>query len=98
MWYDTVAGNGLPASNPVRLRLVFLPVRRIFPHGGRGRGGGRLNSVAPFLSLLHVKVQKSPPGFVYFHFGPLTFNCVYEPDFSYISFDFLRLGPSIAIN
>uniref|UniRef100_A0A6N2N4Q2 Uncharacterized protein n=1 Tax=Salix viminalis TaxID=40686 RepID=A0A6N2N4Q2_SALVM len=41
--YDTVAGIGLPTSNPVSLRLVFLPVRRVFPHGGRGRGGGRLN-------------------------------------------------------
>ena len=93
-----MAGNGLPAPNPVRLRLVFLPVRRVFPHGGRGRGGGRLKPVVPFLSLLHVKVQKSPSGFVYFHFGPLTFNCVYGPYFSYLSFDFVRLGPSIAIN
>ena len=58
--YATVAVNGLPASNPVRLRLVFLQVRRVFSHGGRRRGGGRLKPVVPFLSLLHVKVQKSP--------------------------------------
>ena len=94
----TVAGNGLPASTPVRHLLIFLPVRRVASHDGSGSGGGRLKPVDPFLSLLHVKVQESPPSFVYFHFGPLTFNCVYSPDFSYISFDFLRLGPAIASN
>ena len=33
-----------------------------------------------------------------FNFGPLTFNFVYGPDFCYISFDLVRLDPSIAIN
>ena len=98
MRYDTVAGNELSLSNPVHLRLVFLPVRRVSSHGGRGRGGGWLNPVSPFLSLLHVKVQKRPPVLVTFHFGPLTFNFVYGTDFCYISFDLVRLGPSIAIN
>jgi hypothetical protein len=93
-----VAGNVIPASLPVRLRLVFLPVRRVFAHGGCGRGDGRLKPVSPFLSFLHVKVQKSPPVLIAFHFGPFNFNCVYGPDFCYISFDFVRLGPSIAIN
>ena len=61
---NTVAGNVLPASNTVRRLLVFLSVRRVASHGGRGHGGGRLKPVGPFLSLLHVKVQKSPPSFV----------------------------------
>ena len=93
-----MGGNGLPPSNPVRRLLVFLPVRRVSPQGGRGHGGGWLKSVGPFLSLLHVKVQKSPPTFVSIHFGPLTFNCIYGPDCSYISFDFVQSGLSIAIN
>ena len=39
------------------------------------------------LSLLHVKVQESPPFLMIFYFGPFTFNFVYDPDFYYISFD-----------
>ena len=65
---------------------------------GRGRGGGRLKSLQPFLSLLHVKVQESPPVIMLFHFGPCTFNFVYGPDFCYISFELVGLGPSIEIN
>ena len=94
----TVAGKSLPASIPVRHLLIFLPVRRVASHDGSGSGGGRLKPVDPFLSLLHVKVQESPPSFVSIHFGPLTFNCVYGTDFSYRSFYFVQLGPSIAIN
>ena len=98
MTVDRVAGNGLPASLSVRLLLVFLSVRRVFSHGGRGHDGGLLKQVSPFLSLLHVKVQPSPPVLVMFHFGPCTFNFVYDPDFCCISFDLVRLGPSIEIN
>ena len=95
---DMLAGNGLPASLSVRLLLVFLPVRHVLSHGGRGRGCGRLKPISPFLSLMHVKVQKRPLVLVSFHFGPLTFNFVYGPDFCYISFGLVRLGHSIAIN
>ena len=61
-----VAGNVIPASLHVRLLLVFLSVRRVFSHGGRVLGSGRLKPVSPFLSLLHVKVQRSPPVLVAF--------------------------------
>ena len=84
-----VPENVLLASLPVRLRLVFLPLRRVFAHGRRGHGDGRLNPVSSFLSLLHVKVQQSPPILVEFHFIPFTFNCVYGPDLCYISFNFV---------
>ena len=50
------------------------------------------------LSLLHVNVQESPPSMWTFHFGPPTFNFVFGPHFSYISFDFIRLDPPIWIN
>ena len=50
------------------------------------------------LSLLHVKVRESPPVLLLLHFGPYTFNFVFDPDFCYIRFDLVRLGPSIAIN
>ena len=91
----TVDRNELPTSNPVRLLLVVLPVRRVCPHGVRGRGGGRLKPAATFLSLLHVNVQESPPYIWTLHFGPSTFNFVFGPHFCYISFDFVRLGPPI---
>ena len=44
------------------------------------------------------KSAEEPPGFGSFHFGLFTFNCVYGPDFLYISFDFVQLDHSIAIN
>ena len=95
---DGVSGDGRPASRSMCLRLVFLPVRRVSVSEVRGRGGGRLKSPLLFLSLLHVKVQESPPVCMLFHFGPFTFNLFYGPDFCYISFDLVRLGPSIEIN
>ena len=80
----------------MRRRLAFLPVRRVSLSDVRGRGGGRLNPRNLFLYLLHVKVQESPQVLMLFHFVP--FNFVYGPDFCYISFDLVRLGPSIVIN
>ena len=60
---DTVAGDELPASLSIR-RLVVVPlVRRVWSPGARGRGGGWLKPMTPFFSLLHVKMQESPPGF-----------------------------------
>ena len=82
----------------MRRRVGFLLVWRVFENDGRGRGDGRLKPLATFLSLLHVKVQESPPILVPFHFSPWTLNFVYDPDFCYISFDLIRLGPSIEIN
>ena len=92
---DGVDGDGLLASSSMRLRLVFLPVRRVLASDVRGRCRGRLK---PFLSLLHVKVQESPPSLMPFFFGPCTFNFLYGPYFCYISFNLVRLGPSIEIN
>ena len=86
-------------SQFVRLsRLVFLPVRRVLSSDGRGSDSGRLKPLQSFLSLLHVKVQESPPVLMFFHFGPCTPNFVYGPDFCYINFDLVRLGLSIEIN
>ena len=75
-------------------------MRRVSLSDVRGRVGGRLKSRQLFLSLLHVKVkvQESPPVCMLFHFGPCNFNFVYGIDFCYISFDLVRLGPSIEIN
>ena len=95
---DGVAEDGLPASQLMRLRLVFLPVRCFLSSDIRVRGGGRLKPLQPFLYLLHVKVHESPPILMLFHFGPCTFNFVYGPYFCYISFDLVRLGLSIEIN
>ena len=50
------------------------------------------------LSLMHVKVQESPLFCDTFHFGPLTFDFVFCPDFGWISFDLVRLGPPIGID
>ena len=61
MRYDTVAGNGQPAPNPVLLLLGFLPVRRVLQQGGRGRGGGRLKPVAPFSLSLARQSAEEPP-------------------------------------
>ena len=94
----TVFGDELPASIPMRLRIVFLPMRHVSTTDVCVRGGGQCKPLATFLSLLHVKVQESPPVFVTFHFGPWTFNFVFGPDFCYIRFDLVRLGPSIEIN
>ena len=95
---DVVARDGLPTSQSMRLRLVFFQVRHVSPSDVRGRGGGRLKPLQPFLSLMHVKVQESPPVLMPFHFGPCSFNFVYGPDFRYINFDLVRLGPSIKFN
>ena len=86
---DGVARDGLSASQSMRLRLVFLLVRRVLSSDVRGRDGHRLKPLQPFLSLLHVKVQASPPVLMLFHFGPCTFNFVSDPDFCYISFDLI---------
>ena len=90
---DTVSGNGLLSSLSMN-----LPVWRVWSHGGRGCGGGRLKLVSPFLSLLLVKVQERPLVLLPFHFVPFTLNFVYGPDFCYISFDLVQLGPLIEIN
>ena len=108
----TVAADGLPASLTMRRRLIFLPVRRMLPIDGCGRGSGRFKPLATFLSLLRVNVQESPPILASFHFGPCTFNFIFGQfhfgpstckfifyhDFCYISFDLVRLGHSIEIN
>ena len=44
------------------------------------------------------KCAESPPFLVTLHFGPSTFILVFGPDFCYISFDLVRLGPPILIN
>ena len=93
-----VAGNVQPASIPVHLRVVFLYTRSVLPKTGRGRASGRLKRMATFLSLLHVQVQESPPYLPTFHFSPLLFNFISGPDFLYISFDLVRLGPPIGID
>uniref|UniRef100_A0A6N2NJY3 Non-haem dioxygenase N-terminal domain-containing protein n=1 Tax=Salix viminalis TaxID=40686 RepID=A0A6N2NJY3_SALVM len=69
---DTVAGNGPPTSNPVRRLLVFLPVRRVASHGGRGRGGGRFKPVGPFLSPARQSAGE-PPEFCINSFRSLDF-------------------------
>ena len=50
------------------------------------------------LSLLHVKVQESPPIYATFYFSPLTFDFCFSLDFGCISFDLVRLGPPISID
>ena len=95
---DTVSGDGISASRSMRRRVVFLPGRRVLAPKGRGHGGGRLKPVHPFLSLLHVQVQESPPVLSSLHFGPYSFNFIYDHDLCYISLDFVRLSPSIEIN
>ena len=78
--------------------MVFLPIQCVLATDDRGRDGGRLKPLTTFLSLMHINVQESPPVYCHFHFGPWTLNFVYGPNLCYISFDFVRLGPSIAIN
>ena len=82
----------------MRLRVVVIPRWRVAYHNVRGRGGGRLKRLTTFFSLLHVQVQGSPPYLHPFHFSPLSFNFVSGPDFRYISFDFVQLGPPIGID
>ena len=94
----TVSIDALPESTTMRLLLVFLPRRRVSSWDRRGRGGDRLKTLATFLSLLHIQVRERPPSCVLFHFGPCNFNFFLFPDFWYISFDFVRLGPPIGIN
>ena len=94
----TVAGKTIPESGSMRLRVGFLPRWRVYHINVRRRDEGRLNAPAMFLSLLHVKVQESPPFVVTFHLSPLTFNFVFSPDFCYISFDLVQLGPPIGID
>ena len=67
---DGVDGDELLASQSMRRRMVFLPVRRVSLSDIRGRSGGQLKPGQLFLSLLHVKVQESPPVCMLFHFGP----------------------------
>ena len=98
MLRHTVAGDELLASKVMRRRMGFLPRRRISAYDVRGRGGGRLKPLVMFLSLLHVQVHERPPSFLLFPFGPFCFNFVLFPDFWYISFDFVRLGPPIGID
>ena len=83
----------------MRLRVVFLPRRRVFLKNVRRRVGDRLKRRPRFsLSLLHVKVQESPSFCYTFHFGPLIFDFVFCPDFGWISFVLVQLGPPIGID
>ena len=94
----TGAGDKILKSRAMRLRMGFLPRQRVATDNVRGRGGCRLKPPATFLSLLHVQLQEHPPSFLLFPFGPFCFNFVLFPDFWYISFDFVRLGPPIGID
>ena len=66
----TVAGDAMRESRTIRLLMSFLPRWRVWSSDVGGRGGGRLKPVAPFLSLLRVQLQESPPSWNMFHFGP----------------------------
>ena len=74
-------------SPEMRRRMIILPVQLVSLSDVRGRGGGRLKPRQLFLSLLHVKVQESPPVLLLLHFGHCSFNFIFGPDFCYISFD-----------
>ena len=76
----------------MRRRVVFLPGRRVLAPNSRGRGVGRLKPVHPFLSLLHVEVQESPPVLSPLHFDPYSFNFIYGPDFLLYKFGFYSIG------
>ena len=58
--------DGLPASPSMRLRVVFLPVRRVLSYGGCGRDGGQLKLLAPFSLSLARKSTGEAPDFVTF--------------------------------
>ena len=94
----TVSGDELPEYIAMRLLMVFLSRRRVSSSDVRVRGGGRVKPVATFLSLLQVQLQERPPSCHMFHFGPYSSNFVCFPDFWYISFDFVQLGPPIGID
>ena len=94
----TVAGDTIPESISMRLRVVVIPRWRVASNNVRGRGGSSVKRLPTFLSLLHVQVQESPPYLHPFHFSPLSFNFVSGPDFKYISFDFVQWGPPIGID
>ena len=94
----TVAGDTIPESISMRLRVVVIPRWRVASNNVRGRGGNRLKRLATFLSLLHVQVQESPPSLLLFPFGTWGFNFVLFLDFWYINFVFLQLGPLIGID
>ena len=92
-----VAGDAMRESRTIRLLMSFLPRWRVWSSDVGGRVGGRLKPVTPFLSLLRVQLQKSPPSCNMFHFGPSISNFISFPDFWYISFDFIQLGPPIGM-
>ena len=94
----TVAGDAMRESRTIRLLMSFLPRWRVWSSDVGGRSGGRLKPEAPFLSLLRVQLQESPPSCNMFHFGPSISNFISFPDFWYISFDFVQLGPPIGID
>ena len=94
----TVDGDELPEYMAMRLLMGFLPRQRVASSDVCGSGGGRLNPVATFLSLLQVQLQESPPSCYMFHFSPYSSNFVCFPDFWYRSFDFIQLGPPIGID
>ena len=54
-------------------------------------------AVAVSLSPTRQSARESPV-LMRFHFGPCTFNFVSDLYFCYVSFDLVRLGPSIEIN
>ena len=54
-----VAGDELPVSPSTRLRLVFLPVQRVLTSDIRGRGGGQLKPLQPFLSPARQNAEES---------------------------------------
>ena len=96
--HHTVVGDEFLASKAMRLRMLFLSRLRVPAYDVRGRGGDRFHPLATFLSLLHVQVHERPPSLLLFSFGPSCFNFILFPDFWYISFDFVRVGPPIGID
>ena len=66
----TVVGDEIGESREMRRLMGFLPRWRVFSSDVGGRGCGRLNPAEPFLSLLRVQLQESPPSWHMLHFGP----------------------------
>ena len=77
----TVDGNELPTYRAVLLGVLFHPRWRVYHKNARGpvKAADHVS-----ISLLHVKVQESPPICDTFRFGPLTFDFVFCPDFGSI--------------